>query len=124
MTTVEIKKASAQVSFITLNRPKKRNALSWALMRDLRAALHEVDSDSNCRVVILNGAGASFCAGLDLVDQGNRDSIRQVVGQLPDGPRLGMRAQEYAAEIVPLLRRIQQPVIAAIHGHASGVSTA
>ena len=55
-------------------------------------------------VVVLAGAGRSFCAGLDLVDQGNLDSIRQVIGEIEEGPRLAMRAQEFASGIVALMR--------------------
>jgi enoyl-CoA hydratase len=54
------------IAVLTLNRPQARNALSSALLKDLRTALAEVDRDDSVRVVILTGADPAFCAGLDL----------------------------------------------------------
>lgn len=117
---VTIDYVTPAIARLTLNRPEARNALSWAMMRDIKAALHAVDGNNQCRVVILTGAGKSFCAGLDLMDQANPASIEAAVGPMKSGPRLGMRSQEYMAEMMLLLRKIQQPVIAAVNGHAYG----
>ncbi|MGE4607779.1 MAG: enoyl-CoA hydratase-related protein, partial [Myxococcota bacterium] len=51
---------------ITLNRPEKRNALSYQLQSELYEALWEADNDTEVHAVILRGAGKSFCAGYDL----------------------------------------------------------
>lgn len=51
---------------LTLNRPRKRNALSHALRSELFARLREADADPEIRVVVIAGAGPSFCAGYDL----------------------------------------------------------
>lgn len=118
--TIVLEKLTSSITKLTLNRPEKRNAMSWKLIEELKEALREIDSDSLCRVVILTGAGSSFCAGLDLMDQANPKSIEAAVGKIKAGPRLGMRAQEYMAEIVLLMRKIQQPIIAAVNGHAFG----
>ena len=109
-----------QIVELELHRPQSRNALSWELMRELKAALHLLDQDNRVRVIILSGAGKSFCAGLDLLDQNNPDSLRDTIGEIKAGSRAGMRAQEYMADIALLMRRIQQPIIAAVHGHAYG----
>lgn len=109
-----------QIVELQLHRPQSRNALSWELMRELKAALHLLDQDNRVRVIILSGAGKSFCAGLDLLDQNNPDSLRDTIGEIKAGSRAGMRAQEYMADIALLMRRIQQPIIAAVHGHAYG----
>lgn len=109
-----------QIVELELHRPQSRNALSWELMRELKAALHMLDQDNRVRVIILSGAGKSFCAGLDLLDQNNPDSLRDTIGEIKAGSRAGMRAQEYMADIALLMRRIQQPIIAAVHGHAYG----
>ena len=50
------------VATITLNRPEKRNAISFALVDELLAALDEIER-SSAQVVILTGAGKAFCAG-------------------------------------------------------------
>ena len=118
--TVILEKVTPAIARLTLNRPQARNALSWQLMQELKQALHDIDIDNDCRVVILTGAGRSFCAGLDLMDQADPASIEAAVGKMKAGPRLGMRSQEYMSEMTLMLRKIQQPVIAAVNGHAYG----
>ena len=51
---------------ITLNRPEKRNALSFQLLQELHDTLWEADNDAEVHGVVLRGAGKSFCAGYDL----------------------------------------------------------
>src|SRR5687767_11970992 len=64
----------ARVATITLNRPEKRNAVSFQLVDDLLAAL-AVAEHSDAQVVILTGAGKAFCAGLDL------DALKDLFGK-------------------------------------------
>ncbi len=121
MGMIRIEKHSQdRVIVLRFSRPEVRNALSWKMVTEFKAALHSIDSDNKCRAVVITGAGQSFCAGLDLIDQANRASLSEAVGELGDGPRAGMRGQEYMAEVVLLMRKIQQPIIAAINGHAYG----
>jgi enoyl-CoA hydratase len=54
------------VLLITLNRPEARNAVDLALARGVAAALDELDADGDLAVGIITGAGAGFCAGMDL----------------------------------------------------------
>lgn len=55
------------VAYLTLNRPQRRNALSWTLVRELRSAVARARDDTEVRVLVLSGAGdAAFCAGADL----------------------------------------------------------
>ena len=61
--TCEIERGRAR---ITLNRPQKRNALSFALLTELADALWNADDDKRVHSVILRGAGKSFCAGYDI----------------------------------------------------------
>lgn len=58
--------AAGGVARITLNRPDKHNALDYQLLDDLDAAFREAERDDHVRVVVLAGAGKSFCAGYDL----------------------------------------------------------
>jgi methylglutaconyl-CoA hydratase len=55
-----------QITILTLNRPEKRNALSIALIEQVCLAFADASRDLNRRVIIIRGAGPSFCAGLDL----------------------------------------------------------
>ncbi|MCA9511329.1 MAG: enoyl-CoA hydratase-related protein [Myxococcota bacterium] len=116
MNTLELEYPKPQVALLRLARPERLNALSWELVEELHAALDAIDRDNRCRVVVLTGAGRAFCAGLDLVDQSNPGAIVEGVS----GPRAGLLAQNRMASLVPHLRRIQQPVIAAINGAAYG----
>lgn len=117
MDTVEIEYPKPAVAILRLNRPKSLNALSWQLVEDLHAALDELDRNNRCRVVVLTGAGRGFCAGLDLRDQGSPGAIVEGVGS---GPRAGLLAQNRMASLIPHMRRIQQPIVAAINGAAYG----
>ncbi len=121
MKTITIEKhCNGKVTVLSFARPEVRNALSWQMVTEFKAALVAIDQDNQCRAVVITGAGESFCAGLDLMDQGNRQSLSEAIGELGDGPRAGMRGQEYMAEMVLLMRAIQQPIIAAVNGHAYG----
>lgn len=117
MSTVVVEQPRPQVAVVRLNRPQCLNALSWALVRELHAALDTIDRDNRCRVIVLTGAGKGFCAGLDLKDQGNPGAIIEGLGA---GPHAGLIAQNYMASLIPHLRRVQQPLIAAINGVAYG----
>ena len=57
---------AAGVTTLTLNRPEKLNAITPALMVDLRGQLDQIAGDESVRCVILTGAGRSFCSGHDL----------------------------------------------------------
>ena len=115
MALVSVQSVRPHVRLITLDNPARLNSMSFALVTDLYAALEEVGADNSCRVVVLTGAGRAFCSGLELEHAG-----------LPPGTedlgrhRMGMRAMEYMGGIVPAMRSIPQPIVAAIKGPAYG----
>ncbi|HBR57937.1 MAG TPA: methylglutaconyl-CoA hydratase [Blastocatellia bacterium] len=97
------------VRTITLNRPKKRNALNDELIAALKDALSEADAEESLRAVIIRGEGKDFCSGADLA------SIQKIATasyeeNLEDARELG--------ELFLLIRSIRLPVIAAVHGRA------
>lgn len=103
------------VRMITLNRPEKLNAMNVGLVEDLHRTLDEVAAERDCRVVILTGAGRGFCAGLDLTGYGD------VPGHERRGAvQRGFATQQHIAGLIPHLRRLPQPVIAAVNGPAAG----
>jgi enoyl-CoA hydratase len=115
MSTVLIDRPADGVAVLTLNRPEKLNAMDVALVEDLHAALAEVGSDRSCRAIVLTGAGRGFCAGLDLGGY----------GVAPDGEGrgavgTGFATQQHIAALIPRMRSLHQPVIAAVNGPASG----
>jgi len=103
------------VRLLRLNRPERLNAMSIELVIALDEALEEVEADNDAWAVVLTGAGRGFCSGLDLKDFGmipNIDGLQ--VG------RIAQRSMRYYSRIVLTLRRIPQPVIAAVNGPAYG----
>ncbi len=112
---VVVERPRPEVAVVTLNRPEVLNALSWRLVDALHDALDELHLDNECRVVVLAGAGRAFSAGLDLSERGGASTAAGT-----RGPRAGMRSQERIAELPIKLRRLQQPVIAAVNGVAYG----
>jgi methylglutaconyl-CoA hydratase len=66
MPVVLIEKDSPQITVVTLNRPERRNALTLELLTELCAAITVASQQSEQRILILRGAGAAFCTGLDL----------------------------------------------------------
>lgn len=117
METVLLEKVRPGIALVTLNRPEKLNALSLGTLDDLAGALDEVSRDRDCRVAVLTGAGRGFSAGLDLSDSGaGGDDGTAVFGD----PRAAMVLQQRFAALVPALRAVPKPVVAAVNGAASG----
>ena len=103
------------VSVITLNKPERLNSMSFPLVEALYEALDEVGRDNDSWVVVLTGAGRGFCSGLDLHDRGIPPNTQDL-----GFSRLAMRSMSYMSDVVPAMRRIPQPIIAAINGPAYG----
>jgi enoyl-CoA hydratase/carnithine racemase len=116
MNTLTLDRPTADVAVITLDRPDRLNAITFEMVDELHTTLDEIDRDSSCRVVILTGAGRGFCSGLDLSSSAGSSMAEGITS----APRAGMRAQEHIASLIPHMRRIQQPIIAAINGVAYG----
>ena len=93
---------------ITLNRPERRNAISPTMQSELIAALQGAAA-SNCRVVILQGAGEAFCSGLDLAVLQTMHQ-KSVAEHRADAERI--------ATLFRTLFELPKPTIAAVHGPA------
>lgn len=95
------------VHALTLNRPERLNALTAGLHAALMAALDAAAMDSQCRAVLLHGAGRGFCAGQDLTEVG------------PD-PDLGEALERRFNPLVRRIRSLPLPVVCAVQGVAAG----
>ncbi|HEV3133032.1 MAG TPA: enoyl-CoA hydratase-related protein [Acidimicrobiales bacterium] len=115
MSLVSVESAGPHIRVVTLDNPSRLNSMSFALVSDLYDALEDVGADNSCRVVVLTGAGRAFCSGLELEHAGAPPGTDDLGRH-----RMGMRAMEFMGGIVPALRSIPQPVIAAIKGPAYG----
>lgn len=115
MTDVEVSRPREGITQITLNRPASLNAMTSDLVESLHGVLALTANDRDCRVVVLTGAGRGFCAGLDLRGYGEAPGY-QWHGRV----ERGLAVQKHIASLIPRLRSLPQPVIAAVNGPASG----
>ncbi len=108
-----------QVASVALNRPERANAMERAMWGELRQAMRWLDETPEARVGVLSGAGANFCAGIDLAmlaaiqadiaddcDGRAREKLRRLILDLQD--------------CLTAIERCRKPVIAAIHGACVG----
>lgn len=106
-----------KLATITFNRPEKRNAVSFQLVTDLRAALDEVEK-SDALVLIITGAGKAFCAGLDL------DELKSMIGKTAEQ---NIKDSQTMADMFRRIYDFPKPTIAAVNGHAiaggTGIAT-
>src|SRR5207302_68256 len=98
----------AGVATITLNRPDKRNAISFELIDELRRGLDEVEK-SSALVVILTGAGKAFCSGLDL------DSLKALLGRSPEE---NLKDSQTMVQLFRSIYEFPKITIAAVNGAA------
>jgi enoyl-CoA hydratase len=115
MDTVRAEQVEDGIVIVTLDRPDRLKAMSHELVADLHAALDELSTDRECRVIVLTGAGRGFCAGLDLRGAGEAPGT-EGLGSAP----ARMTSQQHIAGLVTRLRSLRQPVIAAVNGPAAG----
>jgi methylglutaconyl-CoA hydratase len=99
---------SAGIATITLNRPDKRNAISYELIQDLLAAFAEV-ANSPALVMILTGAGKAFCSGMDL------ENLKALIGRTPEQ---SLEDSKVMAQLFRTLYDFPKPTIAAVNGAA------
>jgi len=103
------------VALVTLNRPERMNSMAFDVMVPLKALLDELNSDNSVRAIVLTGAGRGFSSGADHRSAG---SVPHVDGLTR--PTYALRSMEVLDEVVLALRKMHQPVIAAVNGAAIG----
>lgn len=99
------------IAIITLDDPRTLNAVDTGMFMALRERLEEVGEDDSCSVIVLTGAGRSFCSGKNM-------RVPVDPGQTPSERLAEMRK---TWKSVLRMREIQQPIIAAVRGYAVGV---
>ncbi len=101
------------VAVLTLNNPKKLNALSGEMMTALQAQFDALMTDNNIRAVILRGAGKAFCAGHDLKQM-------TAARQTSDAGKSYFNALfQQCGQLMQSITKLPQPVIAQVHGIAT-----
>ncbi|KUI27829.1 enoyl-CoA hydratase [Mycobacterium sp. IS-1742] len=104
-----------QVAVVTLNRPERMNSMAFDVMVPLRDVLDELTYDNSVRAVVLTGAGRGFSSGADHKSAG---AVPHVDGLTR--PSYGLRSMEILDDVILALRKMHQPVIAAVNGAAIG----
>jgi enoyl-CoA hydratase len=104
-----------QVALITLNRPERMNSMAFDVMVPLKAALEEITYDNSVRVVVLTGAGRGFSSGADHKSAGEVPHVQGLTR-----PTYALRSMQVLDDVILALRRLHQPVIAAVNGAAIG----
>jgi enoyl-CoA hydratase len=105
------------IAIVRFNRPQAANAMTPDMMRAFRQTLDDIAADDKIRVVILLGEGRGFCSGLDLKSLSSRNEGR---AQTLDRVEL----QELFGSCPLKMRRMRQPIIAAVGGAAIGAGLA
>jgi methylglutaconyl-CoA hydratase len=106
-TTIQLAIDSSMAT-LTLNRPDKRNAISYELIEDLLAALDEI-AKSPAQILIVTGAGKAFCSGMDL------DNLKALTGRSTEQ---NLKDSETMARLFRSLYDFPKPTIAAVNGAA------
>ncbi|TYL46408.1 enoyl-CoA hydratase [Nocardioides sp. BGMRC 2183] len=112
---VLVDRPAAGVAVVTLNRPERMNAMAFDVMVPVRDALLEVGRDNAVRAIVLTGAGRGFSSGAD-----QRSAGRPPHADGLPRPAYALRSLEVLEDVVATLRRLHQPVIAAVNGAAIG----
>jgi enoyl-CoA hydratase len=115
MSFVLVDRPVPEVAVVTLNRPERMNAMAYDVMVPLREALASLGADNAVRAVVLTGAGSGFCSGADQESAGIPPGVAGVTR-----PTYALRAMEALEDVVLTIRRLHQPVIAAVNGAAIG----
>jgi enoyl-CoA hydratase/carnithine racemase len=98
------------VAVLTIDRPEKRNAMTAQMWAALPGVLADLADDPTVRVLVVTGAGPSFCAGADISDL--------LSGADPEDPMADVRRDNLAAQAA--LRDFPKPTVAMIRGHCIG----
>ncbi len=125
--TLKIEEREDGIAIIGLNRPERLNALNFELIEELNAYIAHLQASLTVRVVILTGEGRGFCAGIDLKELGvvEQRSVPEEYRKFPyllsrDKVKRIVIVQDLLTSLILGLRRIPQPVIAAVNGPAYG----
>lgn len=97
------------VAYITLNRPEKYNSFNREMALALQSHLDDCEKDDTVRCIYLTGAGKGFCAGQDLAEANDPNTV--------DFEKI---INEHYNPVIERFRRIEKPIIAAVNGVAAG----
>ncbi|HZD25210.1 MAG TPA: enoyl-CoA hydratase/isomerase family protein [Alphaproteobacteria bacterium] len=97
--------------WLTLNRPARLNAFNATMIAELDDYFGRLMADHAVRVVVMRGAGRAFCAGVD---------VKEIDSLVANGIAPDMAGQRRISEVIVKMRRCPQPIVALLHGAATG----
>lgn len=105
-------RVEGKLGFITLNRPEKKNPLTFESYAELRDLFRALVSDTSIKVIVVSGAGGNFCSGGD---------VHEIIGPLTklDMPGL-INFTRMTGDLVKAMRACPQPIISAVEGICAG----
>jgi enoyl-CoA hydratase len=125
--TIKFELREDGIGILTLNRPEKLNAISFQMEQELHRVLDDLMVNLECRVIILQGEGRAFSAGTDLQEglilnsKKNPDGYEKFYFLDTSEPiKRKIYHQWRITQIIIKMRRIPQPIIAAVHGSVAG----
>ena len=125
--TIKFELRENGIGILTLNRPEKLNAISFQMEEELHQILDKLMINLECRVLIFRGAGRAFSAGTDLQEGLILNSKKNPEGyekfyflNISEPLKRKMYHQWRITQIIMKMRKISQPIIAAVHGSVAG----
>ena len=115
--TIRFEEPEAGIGLITLNRPDRLNAINLEMLEDLHSLFDQLCDWDRVRVVIIVGEGRGFCSGADIKDARLR---RDATALFSDAATHLVAIQKKYSERILEMRRLPQPIIAAVDGPAAG----
>jgi len=119
--TLKVTSPDQYVYHVEFNRPEKRNAINTDFWREIRECFYQIADDSECRVVMVSGAGNGFCAGIDLSDFGAMSAITGDLDVARKAYALKKVIMEYQDSFTSI-EKCPKIVIAAIHKFCIGAA--
>jgi enoyl-CoA hydratase len=111
--------ARERIATITLNRPERLNAINDEMPGEIRAAVDAANADERVHVIVLQGAGAAFCAGYDLKHYAEGDQAARYTQPEPWDPLRDYAMMKRNTDDFMSLWRSPKPTLAKVHGYAA-----
>ncbi|UCD01803.1 MAG: enoyl-CoA hydratase/isomerase family protein [Promethearchaeota archaeon] len=125
--TIKFELQENGIGILTLNRPEKLNAISFQMEEEIHHVLDQLMVNLECRVLIFRGEGRAFSAGTDLQEGMILNSKKNPEGynkfyylNVSEPLKRKMYHQWRITQIIIKMRKISQPIIAAVHGPIAG----
>jgi enoyl-CoA hydratase len=115
--TIKFEDPQEGVGLITLNRPERLNAINLEMLEELHTLFEDLKDREDVRVVIITGEGRGFCSGADLMDERIH---KEAATLFSNAAAHLMNIQKIYSRLIIEMRRLPQPIIAAVNGPAAG----